>query len=549
MDTSGSKFRLTILKILLITSIAVANSAINSKQSQQSLLNAADVELILRQAGARAQANGLRAVIVVVDHEGRALGDLRMNGISGQFAIPAVSPLNDLLAQAKLPFGQNQFFGALSKAVTGAFLSSQGHAFSSRTASFIVQEHFPPGIDFVAGGPLFGVQFSQLLLCSDVNAKAPLGLSGDPGGIPLYKNGVRVGGLGVEGDGIYFADKDPTDFDQSNEEIAAVAGSRGFEAPSSIRGEQIVVNGIRFPYVNASMPDAIDLPSLKDLGTRTVEFKEMAEEFHASEIDGRPIRIQDRFFPPKKNGGVLTIDDVTQILVQALRQANKTRAAIRRPLNSPAEVNMSVVDVDGTILGIISTPDAPRFGLDVSVQKGRTAAFFTRADAGVQLASQLPNYVEAAARDGIRLDGSVAFSDRAVGFLSRPFFPDGINETQQGPFSVPIDVFSPFNVGLQLDLLIPQLKAALAVGTIQGCTGLPGLKNGLQIFAGSVPLYKNGQFAGAIGVSGDGIDQDDLVAAMGSTGFESPTNQRSDRVFVRDVRLPFVKFPRHPNLD
>ena len=55
-------------------------------------------------------------------------------------------------------------------------------------------------------GPLFGVQFSQLP-CSDLSARlgdgmigpkrSPLGLAADPGGIPLYKNGVVVGGIGV----------------------------------------------------------------------------------------------------------------------------------------------------------------------------------------------------------------------------------------------------------------------------------------------------------------------------------------------------------------
>src|SRR5205085_6060580 len=99
-------------------------------------------------------------------------------------------------------------FAAISKAVTGSFLSSQGHAFSTRTASFIVQEHFPPGVNFQSSGPLFGVHFSQLL-CSDVNPKALLGLCADPGGLPLYKNGLEVGGVGIEGDGHYTLDPDP----------------------------------------------------------------------------------------------------------------------------------------------------------------------------------------------------------------------------------------------------------------------------------------------------------------------------------------------------
>src|SRR2546423_9221618 len=40
---------------------------------------------------------------------------------------------------------------------------------------------FPPGIDFQSSGPLFGVQFSQLLVCSDINPRSPLGLAADPG--------------------------------------------------------------------------------------------------------------------------------------------------------------------------------------------------------------------------------------------------------------------------------------------------------------------------------------------------------------------------------
>uniref|UniRef100_UPI001C4E0E8F heme-binding protein n=1 Tax=Candidatus Entotheonella palauensis TaxID=93172 RepID=UPI001C4E0E8F len=60
--------------------------------------------------------------------------------------------------------------------------------------------------------------------------------------------------------------------------------------------------------------------------------------------------------------------------------------------------------------------------------------------------------------------------------------------------------------------------------------------------------FKNDQLVGSIGVSGDGIDQDDLVAAMGSVGFEAPPEIRSDRVRVRGVRLPFVRFPRNPEL-
>src|SRR5207244_9524967 len=98
------------------------------------------------------------------------------------------------------------------------------------------------------------------------------------------------------------------------------------------------------------------------------------------------------------------------------------------------------------------------------------------------------------------------------GFLHRPFFPDGINNTDAGPFSASLNEWSPFNVGQQLDLIKANLLATLA-GTPKPCSPIPNLPNGIQIFPGSVPLYKNGVLVGGIGISGDGVDQDDLIRA------------------------------------
>jgi len=57
---------------------------------------------------------------------------------------------------------------AIAKAGSAAFLSSDNNAFSSRTAGFIVQQHFPPGVGNTPPGPLVGVNFSQLAF-SDIN--------------------------------------------------------------------------------------------------------------------------------------------------------------------------------------------------------------------------------------------------------------------------------------------------------------------------------------------------------------------------------------------
>ncbi len=51
---------------------------------------------------------------------------------------------------------------------------------------------------------------------------------------------------------------------------------------------------------------------------------------------------------------------------------------------------------------------------------------------------------------------------------------------------------------------------------------------------------------GGLGVSGDGVDQDDFVTNAGAKGFEAPDNIRADQVIIDGVRLPYLKFPRNP---
>ena len=392
---------------------------------------------------------------------------------------------------------------------------------------------------------------SSLLYLAATSKKpsARLGLSADPGGLPIYKNGLPAGGIGIEGDGLYTVDRNPTDNDQPFEEIIAASGIRGFEAPAGIRGDTILVDGIRLPFTNIT--NAL-VPTTAASITGSVITPAPASEFVPQTIAGIAGEVSPRFFPfiagtaPASNS--LTAADVQTIISRAAQQANITRAAIRQPLGSNARVTIAVVDTAGVVLGVFRQQDAPVFGFDVAVQKARSAAFFSTANAATALrAAGMGSYVDRAIADGVRLDGAFAFSDRAIGFLHRPFFPDGIDDTQAGPFSTPIGSWSPFNVGLQLDLVRTNFLAALS-GPVASCTSIPALPNGIQIFAGSVPLFKNGVLVGAIGISGDGIDQDDLIAAAGANGFSPPGNVRSDQIFVRGVRLPFLKFPRSPNL-
>ena len=113
------------------------------------------------------------------------------------------------------------------------------------------------------------MQISQLP-CSDLSARfasngggtidptigpkrSPLGLAGDPGGMPLYKNNTLVGAIGVLADGTYTVDRDVRDYDRDDDELVAVAGSVGFEAPATIRANRIAVDGrsLRFADVDS----------------------------------------------------------------------------------------------------------------------------------------------------------------------------------------------------------------------------------------------------------------------------------------------------------
>jgi uncharacterized protein GlcG (DUF336 family) len=492
-------------------------------------LSADEVRRILNQAAAEAAAAGLRAHVAVTDAEGNLLGLIRMDGAPPTSRVEGTT--GEGIEGLELPAPAV----AVTKAATAALLSSGGNAFTSRTASFIVQQNFPPGVDLTPGGPLFGVQLSSLPCGDFKQPAAPLGLSGDPGGIPLYKDGHLVGGVGVEGDGLYGIDADPADFDRPAEERAAMGGASGFEAPTLIRGDQILADGIRLTFANARAEGGAAFTAV-DLMLPRAGLPSPLTAVSFGAVTGRT---DPRF--PVRSGSALSATEVQQALERAAQQATRTRAAIRQPLGSAARVSIAVVDVDGSLLGFFQSQDAPNFGIDVSLQKARTANFFSGSGAGDDLRrAGLPIYV----RD-VPLDGSVAFTSRAVGFLAQPHFPPGITGADPGPFSVPIAEWSPFNTGLHLDLV----RDAILGGIAGSCSpAIPRLKNGITIFPGGIPLYKDGRLVGAIGVSGDGVDQDDLIAAAGAAGLDAPPEKRCDQLVVRGVRLPYVKTPRHPEL-
>src|SRR4030095_4178711 len=159
-------------------------------------LTPSEVQTMMAQAASAAVQLGHPVTIVISDREANILGFLAMTGSPLNTTVRSVGATGQGLEGAVVP----SFQAAIAKASTAALFSTTGNAFTTRTAGFIIQEHFPPGISFRPAGPLYGVQFSSLP-CSDIKRPpARLGLSGDPGGLPIYKNGLPAGGIGIEGD-------------------------------------------------------------------------------------------------------------------------------------------------------------------------------------------------------------------------------------------------------------------------------------------------------------------------------------------------------------
>ncbi len=617
-------------------------------------LRVSQVQRIIAQAVEEARVRGQRATIAVVDRVGNVLAVFQMNGArslaritSGRFDRRLPPPGAAGLEEIQLPVrglgrGVPSALAAIAKAITAAYLSSEGNAFSPRTANQIVQEFFNPGERGQPSGPLFGVQFSQLP-CGDLveqgeavgigPRRSPLGLSADPGGLTLYLRGTPVGGIGVIADGIYGVDANIFDVDQNVDELIALAGTVGFEAPENRRAERISVGGILLRYSDAEAGDLLSDPASAPAFSSIVgrlgrlvpvggfyrpavvrqgtAFGQPASGIIPADRVNPPLfgRGLDAFvlvdgatnrFPPitgaPNDGQRLTASEVKTLLREGLEVANSARANIRQPNGSQVRVTLSVVDVEGTILGVARTRDAPIFGIDVSLQKARAAAFFSSPDAAASLGNAnatLRGYVRDAQafvdppfRGRVFEDG-VAYSNRAIGNIARPYFPDGIESGPTGPLSKPaissgprqgffqrgVNEWSPFNVGIQLDLVAGGIFAGLGLiparpPPVTDCVSpsasfpiAPGrLANGIQIFPGSVPIFKRGVLVGALGISGDGVDQDDMVAFLGVNNASvalrgrianAPKGLRADRVRItqggsQTLRLRYVQCPVAP---
>jgi len=467
------------------------------------MLTAADVQNVVQSAASSVDA---ALVIAVTDRGGNILALFRKLGA------PATA-----IGNFGATVDANELAVALAR--TASYFSNDQAPLSSRTVRFISGVHFPPGIAFTPNAALYGIENTnrgcplnatflpgqQVQPSRSINGSA-LGLgvltgkanifdsdpnAVNPGGVPLFKNGHVVGGVGVAG-----ASGDVTEF-------AAISGAVGAGfGPTPASPAVVIIDGIALPFVAQTTR-----PAGVNAGTSAGSF------VSGPVASSGPVPEGDLIAITAGAVGGLTQAEVQQIVSAAIATANQTRAMIRLPIGQRARFAIAVADLDGRLLALNRMPDATVFSIDVAVAKARNMIYFS--SSGVD-----PN-------DTPGVPPGTAMTNRTISFGAQPFFPPGIDTSGPGPF---FDLY-------QLDIANPCTNGRQPANANQ---------NGIVFFPGSVPLYKNGVLVGGLGISGDGVEQDDFVSAEAARGFEAPDAIRADQIEIRNVRLPYLKFPRNP---
>ena len=477
-------------------------------------LQVADVQNIVQAA---VNSVNVDMVVAIVDRAGFVLGVFRTQNA------PATAVGN---------FGQvldaNDVAVALAR--TGAFFSNDQAPLSSRTVRFISGIHFPPGVTNTPPADLYGIENTNRG-CTLVNTVAfqsqippSLALGGgfgpgiltgkadvmdsnplavNPGGVPIFYQNVVFGGIGVV----------TSSRDLNVAEYAAFVGSTAQRTgPSDSFGPTpaapgvVFLGGVALPFVTqTSLPANVSAGPVAGAGTYFVA----PVNSSGQPPDG------DLITPAAGPLGGLSAADVQTILNNAEATANVTRAAIRLPIGSRTRMVIAVADLDGTMIGLRRMQDSTVFSIDVAVSKARNMVYF--------------NSSARAAADLNQVPMGTAVTNRTISFGAQPFFPPGIDGSPSGPF---------FNLYLQ-DVANPCTQ-----GMETGPVNVN--KSGIVFFPGGAGLYRKGVLVGGLGVSGDGVDEDDYVTNGGTMGFEAPTNIRADQILINGVRLPYFKFPRNP---
>src|SRR5258707_180682 len=470
-------------------------------------LQGADVQNIVQ---ATVNSVNVDMTVAVVDRAGFVLG------LSRTQSAPATAVGN---------FGllQNANAVAVALARTGAFFSNDQAPLSSRTVRFISGIHFPPGVMNQPPADLYGIEntnrgctlvgnpafenkippslalgggFGLGVLTGKSDAMDSNATAVNPGGVPIFYKNVVVGGIGVV----------TTSSDLNVAEYAAFAGAttqRGGNGdnfgPTPAAPGVVFIGGIALPFVNqTARPASFSAGPVTGTGGFLVA---------PTNSQGQPPE-GDLITPAAGPLGGLSAADVKQILDNAEATANTTRAAIRLPLGSRARMVIAVADLDGTIIGLRRMQDSTVFSIDVAASKARNMVYFNSA---VRTAADL---------NGVPM--GTACKRRTISFGAQPLYPPGIDGSNVGPF---------FNL-YTMDLANPCTQ-----GFQSGAANLN--KSGIVFFPGSAGLFRSGALAGGLGVSGDGVDQDDYVTNGGTKGFEAPPNIRADQIMDLGVRLPY----------
>jgi len=474
-------------------------------------LTAAEVQSVVQAAAASVNSP---LVIAVADRMGVPLAVFRTTGVAQN--TPSTSNLGQ-------PVGAEDL--ALALARTAAFFSNDQAPLSSRTVRFISGIHFPPGVSFQPNADLYGIEntnrgcsFNAAYLpgqslppavsLSGVNGSGLGIITGkkdtmdsdptavNPGGVPLFRNNggtlELVGGVGV----VSVAG------DLSIAEFAAFSGSAnsGFLPLQLVPAPGVVViGGISLPFVNQTTQPSGTMPGA---AAGTYDLGPIA--------GGLP---PEGYLVGPSAGAMLTQNDVSTIISQAIATANVTRAVIRLPDGQRTKMTIAVADLNGNLLALYRMHDGTIFSTDVAVAKSRNVIWFSSPAGAVDLPG---------------VPQGTAVTNRTISFGAQPLFPPGIDGSQPGPF---------FNLYLN-DIAHPCTQGS--------DPNFLQYQNGIVFFPGSLPLYKNGVLVGGLGVSGDGVDQDDYVTNGGAQGFLAPPGITADNFMIDNVRLPYLKFPRNP---
>lgn len=585
-------------------------------------ISAAEVEQLLKRASAATASKD--AIIAIVDREGNILGvriedgvapEITGNTVNKVFAIDgavALARTGAFFANNQAPLTSRTVQFISQTTITQREVDSNPSVDIGDPNSTIngpgfvapvgIAGHFPPNVPFTPQVDLFAIEHTNRDTTSDDTltgqrfnavfnpgkavpppdsygfvsgtepAARPRGIATLPGGIPLFKNGVVVGGIGVFFPGAtgYASEENsslsttfnPALADRSLEAeyigFAAEGGSSFFNIRIGalggvpplpgfdLSGGRIDLVGITLDLFGAGgQQGPIFLAQYgATLGNGIVNGTDQIVDTGGDTLlPGKPVPSGWLVGPKVSTVDNISKADVARIIFQGIAQANATRAAIRLPLGSRTRMVFAVADSTGNILGLFRMPDATYFSIDVAVAKARNVAYYANA-AKLQAADRLPG-----------VNPGVAFTNRTFRYLALPRFPEGIDGMPPGPFSILNDGGVDPLTGLQVGPPLP----VNAFKSVQGFDAFhPGtnfrdpfnkkFQNGIVFFPGSAPLYKNGKLIGGFGVSGDGVDQDDVVTFFGTSGFGVPTSiTRADQLIFAGVRLPYQKFNRNPD--